>query len=305
MTLQQLEYFVRVAELGSFSKASVVLRIGQSSLSRQIRSLETELRQTLFVRTGRGVSLTENGGRLLEHSIGILELVTRAREDMECRRGELGGRLVVGLPPSLSRLLTPRLVETFKRELPRARLVLVEGLSAHIGEWIASGRVDVGLMHNPEAQAGIETTPVLEEELCLIGPTTSARTRKRAVEVPISDLPRYRLIVPEQSHVIRRLLDSQAAISGINLDIAWEVSSVPAILDLVLAGHGYAVMSEHAAAAWGHAKELEVRPLTRPSLRSTLCVCVASHRKPSILIKRSMRLLPELILKSMTHPKPS
>jgi len=300
MNLQQLETFVRVAELGSFSKASFVLRIAQSALSRQVRALETDLRQTLFTRTGRGVCLTESGSRLLKHSIGILELVARVSEDMETHRGEPGGRVVIGLPPSLSRLLTPVLVETFQRELPNARPVVVEGLSAHIGEWIASGRVDVGLMHNPDAQSSIETTPLLEEELCLIGPAKQARARK-PVDLPLAELPRYPLILPEQSHVIRRLLDTQAAISGVKLNIAWEVSSVPAILDLVLAGHGYAVMGRHAAAAWGHARELEARPLTQPRVHSTLCLCVASHRKPSALTRRSIRLLPELILKSVNR----
>lgn len=300
MNLQQLEYFVRVAEHGSFSKAAFVLRVAQSALSRQIRALETDLRQTLFTRTGRGVCLTEGGSRLLKHSIGILELAARVREDMESHRGEPGGRVVIGLPPSLSRVLTSVLVETFQRELPNARPVVVEGLSTHIGEWIASGRVDIGLMHNPDAQSAIETTPILEEELCLIGPAKSARVRK-SIAVPLAELPRYPLILPEQSHVIRRLLDTQAVISGIKLNIAWEVSSVPAILDLVLAGHGYAVMSQRAAAAWGHARELDARPLTQPSVHSTLCLCVAAHRKPSALARRSIRLLPELILKSGTR----
>jgi LysR family nitrogen assimilation transcriptional regulator len=298
MNLQQLEYFVRVAELGSFSKASFVLRIAQSALSRQVRALETDLRQTLFTRTGRGVCLTESGSRLLKHGIGLLELVAHVREDMENQGREPGGRVVIGLPPSLSRLLTPVLVETFQRELPHARPVVVEGLSTHIGEWIASGRVDVGLMHNPDATPTIETTPILEEELCLIGPATHARARR---PVPLAELPRYPLILPEQSHVIRRLLDTQAAISGIKLNIAWEVSSVPAILDLALAGHGYAVLSEQAAAAWGHGKELDARPLIEPRLHSTLCVCIASHRNLSPLARRSIRLLPELILTSVTR----
>ena len=64
MNLKQLEYFVHVAELGSFSKAAVVLDIAQPALSRQVRGLETELRQPLFVRNGRGVALTEAGKRL-------------------------------------------------------------------------------------------------------------------------------------------------------------------------------------------------------------------------------------------------
>ena len=54
MNLRQLEYFVQVAELGSFSKAAVVLDVAQPALSRQVRALEAELRQELFLRNGRG-----------------------------------------------------------------------------------------------------------------------------------------------------------------------------------------------------------------------------------------------------------
>ena len=303
MNLQQLEYFVRVAELGSFSKAALVLRVAQSALSRQVRALEMDLRQNLFMRTGRGVCLTEAGNRFFEHCIGILELVSRAREDMDNHRGEPGGRVIIGVPPSIGRQLTQVLIDTFRRELPNARLALVEGLSAHIAEWLASGRVDVGLMHNPDPQSTLETIPVLQEELCLISATPKTR-RKRGPATPVrlADLADLPLILPEQSHVIRRLVDSQAALGGVKLNIAWEVSSVPAILDLVLAGYGHALLSEHAIGAWGHAEQLEARPLTEPRLQSTLCVCIASHRKPTTLARRTLRLLPELILKSLAHP---
>ncbi|MFN8899602.1 MAG: LysR family transcriptional regulator, partial [Pseudomonadota bacterium] len=57
MDLKQIEYFVQVAELGSFTRAAGVLRVAQPALSRQVRSLEVELRQNLFERNGRGVTL--------------------------------------------------------------------------------------------------------------------------------------------------------------------------------------------------------------------------------------------------------
>ena len=153
MNLKQLEYFVRVAELGSFSKAALILNIAQPALSRQVRLLETDLHATLLQRTGRGEVLTEAGKRLFDHSIGILQLVSRVREDIASSRDEPAGRLVVGLPPSMGRLLTLPLVEEFRRVLPKARLAIVEGLSTHLSEWISTGRVDLGLLHNPESQA--------------------------------------------------------------------------------------------------------------------------------------------------------
>lgn len=72
MFFKQLEYFVHVTELGSFTRAANVLDIGQPALSRQIRQLEVEFRQNLLVRNGRGVMTTEAGQVLLEHGRGIL-----------------------------------------------------------------------------------------------------------------------------------------------------------------------------------------------------------------------------------------
>ena len=120
MNLRQIEYFIQVAELGSFSKAAVLLDVAQPALSRQVRALETELRETLLLRNGRGVSLTDAGRRLLEHGQGILQLVEAARADLGARRDEPVGQIVVGLPPSLARRLTLPLIEMFSTEMPKA-----------------------------------------------------------------------------------------------------------------------------------------------------------------------------------------
>lgn len=293
MNLKQLEYFVRVAELGSFSKAARVLGIAQPALSRQVRALETDLRETLLLRDGRGVRMTEAGKRLFEHGVGILQLVARAREDLDASRDEPTGRVVVGLPPSIGRRLALPLIETFKRELPRARLAIVEGLSTHIAEWIATGRVDVGLLHDPEPQPELETTPVLEEPLGLVS-FASAGRRSKAAPVPLRELGAYPLVVPERSHAIRRLLEKQAARAGVKLDTAWEVSAVPAIIDLVAAGHGHAVLTASAVAESGQAARLVFRPIVEPPLVTQLALAVSAARRPTPLVRHLMARLPQL-----------
>lgn len=294
MNLKQLEYFVKVAELGSFSRAAVVLEIAQPALSRQVRSLEIDLRETLLLRNGRGVTLTEAGRRLFEHGTEILQMVTRARDDVESRRDEPAGRVVIGLPPSLSRALTRPLIDAFRRELPRARLALVEGLSSHIAEWLSTGRVDLALLFNPELNPSIETTPVLVEALCLVAP--AGEQRRRRAPLPLADLPQYPLVLPEGGHAFRRLLDRQAALAGIKLDVACEVSSVGAIIDLVIAGYGYAVLTASAVAASGRSADLTTRPITDPPLPSTLFLGVPAHQRPTPLTRRAVELLRGLVV---------
>jgi LysR family nitrogen assimilation transcriptional regulator len=303
MNLKQLEYFVRVAELGSFSKASLILNIAQPALSRQVRLLETDLRVTLLVRNGRGVVLTEAGKRLFDHSIGILQLVSRVREDIDATRDEPSGRIVVGLPPSMGRLLTLPLVEGFRSALPRARLAIVEGLSTHLAEWIATGRVDVGLLHNPESQAALELTPVLDEPLGMVSPAQEAGRRKGSVS--FAELIRYPLILPERAHAIRRLLETQAALAGHKLNVALEVSSVQSILELVRAGYGHAILTPTALAASGDPEAFVLRSLSEPRLTSTLCLAVSAHKPSTPLTRHVLRLLRELILAAAEAAPPA
>ena len=298
MNLKQLDYFVHVAELGSFSKAAQVLDIAQPALSRQVRSLETELRENLFLRNGRGVALTDAGQRLFDHSLAILQLVAHARDDLGTSRDAPVGRVTVGLPPSMSHQLTLPLIDRFKKQFPAARLAIVEGLSTHIVEWILTGRVDIGLAYNPQTQPGLEIVPLLEEPLGLVSFAAAKGKRgrpKAAPELPMKDLPQYPLIVPERAHAMRRLLETQAALAGIKLDIAWEVSSIPSIIDLVCAGYGHAVLTRSGVAASARAGELIVRRLVAPTPLSVLCLVNSSHRRPTPLAQQTMPLLTELV----------
>ena len=295
MNLKHLQSFVRVAELGSFSKAARVLDIAQPALSRQVRQLETDLRETLLLRNGRGVSLTDAGRRLFDHGVQILQQVAQAREDMGAERGAAVGHVTIGLPPSIGRRLTRPLIERFRQHLPRARLTIVEGLSANIAEWIASGRADIGLLYNPDAQRELELTPLLRERLCLVEPAPPRGKRTAPKPLPLREIGSYPLILPERHQPIRRLLQTQATLAGVKLDIAWEVSSVPAIIDLVCARVGHAVLNASAVAASGRGAELAVRPIIEPELVSVLFLAQSATKPPTPLQRRVARMLTELI----------
>jgi LysR family transcriptional regulator, nitrogen assimilation regulatory protein len=292
VNLKQLEYFVSVADLGSFSKAARALDIAQPALSRQVRALETDLHETLLLRNGRGVALTEAGQRLRDHGHKLLQQVAQVREEMGAQRGEPAGRIAIALPPSLSRQLTLPLIDGFKRELPKAQLTVVEGLSAHIAEWIFTGRVDLGLLYNPQAQPALEVTPILEEPLCLVMQRKRGPRAASLPPLPLRELPGYALVVPEREHAFRRLLESQATLAGVKLDIAWEVSSIMSIIDLVCAGYGHAVLTASAVATSGRAAELAVRPIGSPRLQSVLCLATsASKRLTSLGRETAARLI--------------
>lgn len=292
MNLNQLETFIHVAEHGSFSKAALVLGVAQPSLSRQVRALETELREPLLLRHGRGVRLTESGRHLLDHCHGILHLVTQAKEDLAARRDEPVGHISIAMTPTLARLHTLPLIRAFSKDMPKARPAIIEGFSPHITEWLTSGRADIGLVHNPEPLPSLEIKPLRDGRLFLV----SIAAKAPDGPVPLRKLVKYPLVMPERGHIFRKLAESAAAMAGVQLHIEWEVSSIPVILDLVAAGMGHAVLGEDAIVPIQHLKRLVVTPIVQPGIKFTLCLVTPAQRRATPLRQRTAMLLEKLVL---------
>jgi LysR family nitrogen assimilation transcriptional regulator len=240
--------------------------------------------------------LTEAGQRLYDHGIAILERVAHAEKDVGADPDEPMGRIVVGLPPTIGRQLTLPLVDGFRSRMPKAKLTIVEAFSTHLIEWINGGRVDLSVVYNPEAQPAIKITPVLEETLHLV----QAAAHEPRTPLPLRELSGFPLVVPERLHAMRRLLETRAALAGVKLDIAWEVSSVPAIIDMVCAGHGYAVLTASAAAVSGRSANLVARPIVKPALPSVVCLATSTSRLTTPLMRHTAGLLTEL-LRELPH----
>ena len=251
MDLVQLLYFVRVAELGSFTRAAAALGVAQPALSRQVRLLEVELRHTLLRRTGRGAVTTAAGALLLEHGRGILHQVDRARDDLAQMRGGLAGRVAIGLPPSVARALTVRLSRAFQAQLPDARLAVSEGLSTSLLESLVAGRLDVAVLYNAAATPDVEITPLGREELLLVQPAAgppgghadSADGTAPTAHATLAELSQLPLVIPSRPNAIRMHVEGALAQAGLSPTVAMEVDGIPSILELVAGGAGCAVLS--------------------------------------------------------------
>jgi LysR family nitrogen assimilation transcriptional regulator len=297
--LRQLEYFVSVVDLGGFSRAARMLGIAQPAISRQVRSLEVELRQTLLLRNGRGATPTEAGKRLLEHARGILAQAERARADVDETKGASVGHVVVGLPPTAARHLTLPVVRAFRQAYPRASLSIVEGLSANIQEWLATGRVDAGLLYNPTPSPAIESRVLLEEPLCLVGPR-KARREPRTLRA--AELPRFPLIIPSRPHAIRALVETRLAGLGLRPQVAMEIDAIPAIMELVADGNGYAVLSARALSGSAIAPRLAARTIVAPQFRSALAIVTSAQRPATPLQRATIAMIERLVPEALALP---
>ncbi|PKO32092.1 MAG: LysR family transcriptional regulator [Betaproteobacteria bacterium HGW-Betaproteobacteria-9] len=291
MDLKQLEYFVRVAELGSFTKASLALDVAQPALSRQVRLLEVELRQNLLVRNGRGATPTEAGKLLLEHGRGILHQVERAREELGRVRGALAGRVAIGLPPSLARVLTVPLTRAFRAQLPEASLSISEGLSATMQEWLATGRLDIAVLYNAQPAPEIDISPLQDEELLLVEPRPAGLAEEPPPPpVSLAEVAKLPLVIPSRPNALRMHVESEMANIGCRPMVALEIDGVSAILDLVADGAGAALLSRNAVASSIRPSAYRTRSV-QPPLRTRLCLATSSLRPATLTQQTTLNLI--------------
>jgi len=292
MDLKQLEYFVRVAELGSFTRAAIELDVAQPALSRQVRLLEVELRQNLLVRNGRGAVPTEAGKLLLEHGRGILHQVERAREDLGRLRGGLAGRVAVGLPNSVARVLTVPLTRAFREALPEARLSISEGLSSSLQEGLIGGRLDIVVLYNAQPSRELDISPLMEEDLVLV----EARPPGLPEDPPpgpiaLAEVARLPLVIPTRPNAIRMHVEAEMADIGCRPLVALEIDGVSAILDLVLDGAGYAILSRNALLNSPRPSAYTARQIGTPPLRIRLSLATSLQRPATPVQKATLDLI--------------
>ncbi|MDB5915187.1 MAG: LysR family transcriptional regulator [Ramlibacter sp.] len=292
MDLKQLEYFVRVAELGSFTRAAIELDVAQPALSRQVRLLEVELRQNLLVRNGRGAVPTEAGKLLLDHGRGILHQVERAREDLGRLRGGLAGRVAIGLPNSVARVLTVPLTRAVREALPEARLSISEGLSSTLQEGLISGRLDIVVLYNAQPSRELDVTPLLEEELVLVrARPPGLHEDPPAGPVELDEVARLPLVIPTRPNAIRMHVEAEMADIGCRSNVVLEIDGVTSILDLVLDGAGCAILSRNALLNSPRPSAFTAQQIGRPSLRIRLSLVTSLQRPATPVQKATLDLI--------------
>ncbi len=288
MDLKALGYFVGVVEAGSFSAAAAQLDLAQPTLSRQISLLEADLGQRLLVRTGRGVVATEAGSALLVHARAMLETAQRARAELAELQGSPSGRVVVGLPPRVSMGLSARLVQGFRKRLPRAELSVSEGLSVQLREGLIAGRLDVALLFDPPTLPQLSYHTLVQEPLLLVA---SRRGVALPQQVGLAELANYPMVLPSAPSSIRTLVDSVLRSHSVQLEVIAEVGATPTVLTLVAQGVGCTMLPESALVLGGPALEWQVARIGPPAIQSSLVLATPRAGLETRLMRETVQLL--------------
>lgn len=278
MKSHRLDYFCKVTEFGSFSRAAIALGINQSALSRHITNLEKELGVPLFYRNGRGIIPTEQGTRLFLRASKALEELRSAQQEV-MRSGDTAlNSVVIGMPPTLGRVLVRPVTERLLAKFPDAKLRFLEGLTGNVIEWIDEGRVDIAVFYGSWATHRLGAEVLMEEKLCLISSKDAPRLGDTVSSAILGKVP---LIAPSHVHGLRRRLEVLAAEQNLTLDIRIEADSLDLILALVKAGFGRCLLPEQAVRGELLRGEIQLTELVAPEVTRSM-ILAAPNNHPRV-----------------------
>lgn len=285
MELRHLRYFAAVADELHFGKAAARLGIAQPPLSQQIRNLEDELGVELFHRTKRRVELTEAGQVFLNRVRVILETAGDAvTEAKRVARGELG-RVVIGFMSAAMLDQFPAILRGFRRSFPDAQMQFAQLPSNEQLKAVASGHIDVGFVdisdRAPATMVGdvaVRVERAWSEALLVALPPDHPLARRPAVALadlandPFVTLPRQ----PATGYYDQVIGLCQSA--GFSPVIRQEASQLPAVLTLVAAGLGVAVVPCCVCTQWR--SQIAFRPLAEPASIDVTMIWRADNASP-------------------------
>jgi LysR family transcriptional regulator, nitrogen assimilation regulatory protein len=289
MDIRELRYFVQVARAGSFSAAASRLNVAQPALSRQLKKLEDELGVQLLVRHGRGVEITEAGAILLGEAEALIDHIGQTVDRVRGGRQSFYGQVALGVAPTSGLLIVPEIYEQFRALWPEATLVIREGISTLLEQWLLDRHIDIAVLHNPMPLEGIALRPLLHERMVLaLSPDHPAAAPEG---IGFSDLPEVPLILPSLPHSNRRLIERAALQHDLRLDVAIEVDSIPLIKSLVRRGFGATIQTFAGVALEVERGEFVARPIERPPLTSTICIGMPVEARSAWLTLELSRLV--------------
>jgi LysR family nitrogen assimilation transcriptional regulator len=135
----------------------------------------------------------------------------RAKEELGRVRGALAGRVAIGLPTSVAKVLTVPLTREFRQRLPDASLSISEGLSSSMLDGLLTGRLDLAVLYNAAPSPELELTPLVEEDLYLV---QAAGTPVAAEGITLRELSALPLVIPTRPNAIRMLVEGELANMG-------------------------------------------------------------------------------------------
>lgn len=238
MTLQQFEVFVKVVETGSFTKAGELLALTQSAISHIISALEIELGFTLLYRNRTGVSITNEGQKIFQHALDILNKAELLKQEAAAILGIESGTLKIGCFPSISAKILPDIILSYQKKYPKIDLQIFEGSYNEIENWVSTGVIDLGFSAiSPES---LDFIPLFQDDMVVIVSEDHPFSLKE--EISINEMESQSFIMPKSGCDIQ--LKQLFKENKVSPNTKFELEDNNTILAMVGSGLGISIMPE-------------------------------------------------------------
>jgi DNA-binding transcriptional LysR family regulator len=268
--LEQLDAFVEIHRRGSVSQAAEALFVTQPTLTARLKGLERELEAVLFIRSGRGMRLSEAGRAYLPYAERTLDAARAGRRLLaELARGE-SGHLALGAAPAVGTYVLPRILTRFRRTHPKVALAVRTGHSEEVLELVLREQVEIGLgraLRHPD----VEAIPLYEDELVLVVDPTHRFAQAGAVGT--EEISEVQLILFDRTSSYHRLTNEFFRGAGAVPRAVMELDNIDAAKKMVEQGLGVALLPHTAVAGELEAGALRaVRLSDAPALRREIVI---------------------------------
>ena len=270
MTLQELKYILALSETGHFGRAAEQCFISQSTLSTQIKKLESELGVMLFDRGRKQVALTPIGQQVLASARIILEEEQRIRSLVKTQQDPMAQTVRLGAILTLGAYYLPDALHTLRRAHPKLRLLLREDLTENLLQQLHEGKLDAALLATPIKETSINVLPLFAEPFFAALPATHSLAKNKVIALP--QLSADKLLLLDEGHCLR---EQALAVCGLqNGSEEIRATSLETLRQMVSMGVGVTLLPALAASSTNPymRKTVAIRPLKKPGAERTIAL---------------------------------
>lgn len=292
MEIDQLNYFLKVAECQSFTRAAEELGISQPALSRSIQRLEEELGQPVFERKVRSLAMTDAGKLLKIRAKQVLDILADTKA--EITDDGQSGVVRIGAIPTIAPYFLPDLLRAFSSSHPRAMVQVNEATTDQLIKNCSHGEIDLAILALPLATKHLDIETLFEEELYLVVPPDHELASKQ--EICLADTESFPFVLLNEAHCLSENVLSFCRNRSYQPVVVERTSQLATIQELVAVGHGISMVPEMAVRC--DASERRVyRSIDGKSATRTIAVLWNPYRFQSRLCKAFMNTLREVSAK--------
>lgn len=245
MDFRQLETFVAIAKLKSFSKAADHLFLTQPTISNHIQNLEKELGTILINRSNKKVTLTKAGEILFAHAMDILNKKEQTLFSLKSFQGKIEGTLEIASSSIPEQYILPSLLNSFHKLYPDVKFHLLHYDSEQVVDSIRNGEIDFGIVGAKNDTKHLNYIEIMQDTLLMIAPYADAY--KNINEITIDQLLHEKIILREEGSGTRKIFEEALAARNLSIEdfhIIAYIESIESIKQCVRKGLGVSIISQ-------------------------------------------------------------